>query len=183
MSSIFSNEFYERLHNLEAKYHIDEWGSTLVDDDPELLWCQQYIKDHLDTQSAIEKDNFKTHVEEEIMRGNCSVKKLAKKFGMSEGTMRKKIDECHLTKFWLMYRAYLNGVVVYNDDEMMFVKDKHDVADLLGMANTHSVYWAIRNDRKINSYHVVPVKRWRMVYPDLDINMEECLYNDVIKIA
>lgn len=123
MTKGLNEEFYKHLHALDDRYgyalerHTGDrcWVWDASDDDPDLIFCQNYVKERF-PQSYMEEvdEDFEDVFYDMVTTGPTSVNKIASVLGCTSTMVRKLTKKHGFERLYSIYQGFFHATVIHN---------------------------------------------------------------------
>lgn len=188
MSSLLTNEFYEHLYKLE-QYNSEttSWTSVVKDDNPDLLFCQNFTKKYFnqDDLDSKKKDKFIEKVRDCFSQGITDYSKIASAINKKPMATKRLIEKYNLSNELEYAKRLWNGVICHNIEtqELTFTTTTKAMAKHINASSTQVVRNAISCQKRLKGHRIYKARHWKTVYPSFSLPQEEVLNNEVVRIA
>lgn len=182
MASMFTNEFYEHLYKLEEQSNEHHSWATLVDDDdPDLLWCQNYINTEL---PKMERASFEKQLRQCYASGKYAISDVAEACHTSAVNIIEKLKKYELTQLNDALHNFWNGIILEHAEshKTYFVRDKYVAAKMLN-SKTASVNGAIATKNVLFGHYLCRVPEYVSRFPEFRLDEERLANEEVIEVA
>ena len=188
MTALLTDEFYEHLYNLEQRSTATmSWISVVDDDDPDLLYCQDFAYKHFKLGELEDEmiDGFIEKIRECFEKGITSYRSLAPILNKKPATVERLIKKHRLLNELKYTEKLWNGLVCHNldTDELIFAASTKALADYINASGPQVVRNAISRQKPLLGNKIYKAKHWKMVYPSFSLPQEEVLNNEIVRIA
>lgn len=185
MTALLTNEFYEHLYKLEERSTSNcSWTAITPENDPELQWCRDFLKDTFTEQSKEKFHEGMVQCYEKGVRGRTNI---ARKLGMGPQDYIRYLKEYGFEEVDRFLNLFWYGFILQNaeDGSLFFVRSKAHGAAVLNLKNWRSINAVVNSGgrRRLKGYSIYKMYEWKMAYPTFTLDKEDVLNNEIIRVA
>ncbi|PWT35098.1 hypothetical protein DKZ29_08000 [Limosilactobacillus reuteri] len=165
MATGLNDEFYKHLHALDERYGYSwanpwserTWAHDAKDDDPDLVFCQNYVKKKFPKTPKEElEEKFDGIFFKLIDKQQTTVAEIASVLNCRSSDVRRLIRKHELQEIYDKYQKFFRSTVIYDEksNEYFAALTMNDLLDFCNIAKTNrpNVSRAKSTGRKVNGY-------------------------------
>lgn len=183
MASLLTNEFYEHLYKLEEKgTGINSWTSKVTEENEDLQWCRNFLEE---TLWEADKNKLKRNINWCFEHSFNSKLAIAKHLHITTKKLMEYIKEFKLEDYFNHQYYFWHGIILQHCDtqETFFVRSPKAGGKFIGAKHSSNITNAISNNQTVSGYFAIPVCDWKKSNPNFELNREEILNEEVIRVA